>query len=128
MFEQDYIVRLIKEMVRAVLRLLFKSDIDLPAEELLKDTEKRSMLENLLDKIDAGNIDEAENELSDMVDGKDREGLTAALLFYSHLNEKDDAFLKAHDFSREEIKAGLADVAECYGLGSVAETFFNEEE
>ena len=29
-----------------------------------------------------------------------------ALIFYSHLNEKSNDFLEAHDFSREEIKAG----------------------
>lgn len=128
MFEQDYIMRLIKEMVRAVLRLIFKSDIDLPTEELVEDTEKRSMLENLLDMIDNGEINEAENKLYSVLDGEDRQDLEVALLFYSHLNEKDDDFLKEHDYSREEIRTGLMDAAAKYGLGSVAETFLSEDE
>ena len=41
MYEQDYIMRLIKEMVRAILKLLFNIDTESPSSELLKDAEEK---------------------------------------------------------------------------------------
>ncbi len=41
MFEQDYIIRLIKEMMRAILKLLFHMDTDNPNKDLLEEKEGR---------------------------------------------------------------------------------------
>ena len=49
MFEQDYIIRLIKEMIRAILKLLFHMDTDNPVKDLLEEKESRDTLEKLLD-------------------------------------------------------------------------------
>ena len=43
-FEQDYIIRLIKEMIRAILKLLFNIDTDNPIEDLLEDKESQDTL------------------------------------------------------------------------------------
>ena len=61
MFEQDYVMRLIKEMVRAILKLLFNIDTESPTIELLENKEEKETLENLIDMVDAGEINEAEN-------------------------------------------------------------------
>ena len=53
-------MRLIKEMLRTILKLLFHMDIDSPTEDLLKNEEKESW-KRLLDMIHRGNINEAEN-------------------------------------------------------------------
>lgn len=127
MFEQDYIMRLIKEMVRAILKALFHIDTESPVDEVLKDAQKKETLGVLLDLVDAGRIDEAENRIYEMTfDGDDLENLKTALLFYAYLNEKTDAFLEEHDFSREEVKTGLEDVVSRYGLDSMAEMFLEE--
>ncbi len=49
MFEQDYVMRLIKEMVRTILKLLFNIDTESPSAELLQDAEEQQALEALLD-------------------------------------------------------------------------------
>lgn len=121
MFEQDYIMRQIKEMVRALLKLLFNTDTESPGAEVLKTNEDRQTLENLLDMVDGGRIDEAENRLFELSENGDAEVLKLALLFYSHLNDKSDEFLEAHDFSREEIRSGIRDMAEKYGVGSFSD-------
>ena len=54
MFEQDYVMRLIKEMVRAILKLLFNIDTESPTIELLENKEEKETLENLIDMVDAG--------------------------------------------------------------------------
>lgn len=127
MFEQDYIMRLIKEMVRAILKLIFNLDTDSPASELLEDEKDKSVINILLDKIDAGNIGEAEDELYEMISDNGMEQLKMALIFYSHLNDKSDDFLLEHNFNREEIKLGLNDLTARYGLENVAEMFLEDE-
>lgn len=129
MFESDYIMRLIKEMIRALFRLIFHTNAETPAEEAAADLskEEKAALGELFRLADDGRIDEAENRLSDLVEEADGEALKIALLFYDHLNEKDDAFLEEHDFSRKEIKAGLETVAKKYGLLEMAEIFLEEE-
>ncbi|MCD8154242.1 MAG: DUF6483 family protein [Clostridiales bacterium] len=126
MFEQDYIMRQIKEMVRAILKLLFNIDTESPTEELLQKQEEKEQFHLLLDLVEKGRIDEAENRLYDIADGDDLCGLEMALLFYSHLNDKSDPFLEEHGFSREEVQMGLKDIVARYGLAGIADTFLSE--
>ena len=83
MVEQDYIMRLIKEMVRALLKLIFHTDLDLPSVEMLKDAERRCALEELLNLTDRGEINEAENRLYGLMETGGGEKLEMALIFYS---------------------------------------------
>ena len=39
------------------------------------------------------------------------------------LNDKSDEFLEAHNYSRDEIKAGLKDITVRYGVDGFAEMF-----
>jgi hypothetical protein len=121
MFEQDYVMRMIKEMVRMLIKLLFNVDSESPSVELLEDSEEREMLKRLLDMVDAGHINEAENELYELL--TDEAHLKAAFLFYSYLNDQDNAFLETNGFSREEVASGMKNVVKRLGLDSVAEMF-----
>ncbi len=126
MFEQDYIMRLIKEMVRAILKLLFNIDSESPTAELLENKEQKETLENLLDLVDAGKINEAENRLYDFISDSDMGSLEIALLFYSYLNDKTDAFLEENAFSREEVKSGMKNLVDMFGLSSIAGMFLED--
>lgn len=126
MFEQDYIMRLIKEMVRMVLKLLFNIDMESPTAELLENAEEKEALEKLLDMVDVGDINGAENRLYDLMSDGNRGSMQVALLFYSYLNEKPDEFLETNNFSREEVKSGMEELARSVGLGSIASTFLDE--
>ena len=126
MFEQDYIMRLIKEMVRALLKLLFNIDTESPTSELLEEKEAKETLDQLLDMVDDGKINQAENELYELLSQESMTNLEIALLFYSYLNDKEDGFLKEHDYSREEIKMGIKMLASRYGLNNIAELFLTE--
>lgn len=79
-----------------------------------------------MDLVDAGKINQAENRLSDFVNGADKGSLEMALLFYSYLNDKPDEFLKDHDFSREEIKLGMDRVVDVFGLSGIAKVFLTD--
>lgn len=126
MVEQDYIMRLIKEMIRTLLKLLFHIDIESPTSELVTDIEMKTALDDLLGMIDTGRINEAENKLYSITDGSDTRTLKVALLFYSYLNDKDDDFLKDSGFSREEIHMGIKDTVSRYGLNGISEIFLSD--
>ena len=127
MFEQDYVMRLVKEMVRTILKILFHIDTDSPIDELLKTSEEKETLNELLDLVDKGNINEAENWLYDLISEGNQSGLEFALLFYSYLNDKPDEFLEQNNYSREEIKLGLKDISSRYGLDTKTEKFLYDE-
>ena len=123
MYEQDYIIRLIREMIRAVLKLIFRIDAESLTEEMLEDSEVKAALDGLLDMVDEGRINEAENVVYEITEDGRYENLETALLFYSYLNEKPDEFLEENNFSRDEVKEGLLEIISRYGLGSMADTF-----
>lgn len=123
MFKQDNIMRLIKEMVRAILKLLFHIDTESPTSELIEDEKEKVALEALLDMVDEGFICKAENIVFEMIDAGDRKKLELVLLFYSYLNDKSDEFLEQNNFSRRQLQDNLKYIMTQYGLGSIAETF-----
>lgn len=125
MYEQDYIMRIIHEIVRTLLRLLFNIDTDALTADILQNEEKRT-LDEFTRMIDGGDINGAENRLYEIESGDYMNDLKVALLFYEHLNSKSNDFLEAHDFSREEIKLGLRDILEKYGLGDMTAMFLSE--
>jgi hypothetical protein len=122
-FEQDYIMRLVKEMVRALLKLLFNIDTDSPTSELLEDSEEKTTLDTLLNMVDDGKVNEAENKIYEMTENLEKNYLEVALLFYSYLNDKSDEFLEDNNFSRDEVKEGLETIVSRYGLNSIAAMF-----
>lgn len=122
MFDQDYIMRLIKDMVRMLLKLLFNIDTESPVTEQLSD-EAVQVYESLLDLIDQGNINEAENQIYELIEDRSMEHLQMALLFFDYLSSKSDEFLQEHNFSRNEIKEDLKDIVSKYGLDGMVESF-----
>ncbi|MDE7270224.1 MAG: hypothetical protein K2N81_07100 [Acetatifactor sp.] len=118
-------MRLIKEMVRAILKLLFQIDTDSPTEELLEEKEEKEAFHALVELIDDGRINEAENHLYEQMENEEANersaSLKTALLFYSYLNQKSDDFLKEHDYSRQEIQEGLNQIISRYGLEGLTE-------
>ena len=97
MLQDDYILRQIREMVHAVMKMLFNVNATELTPDVLEDQDVRDTL-----------------------------NLEIGLLFYYTLNGKSDEFLEAHNFSREEIMTGIQDLAERYNLSGIAEAFRTE--
>ena len=66
MLQDDYILRQIREMVRAVMKMLFQVSAVELTPDVIEDTDARQILTNLTDLADNGKIDEAENQLYEM--------------------------------------------------------------
>ena len=126
MLQDDFILRQIREMIHAVMKMLFQVNASELSPEVIEDVSARTVLEELLALTDEGRIDKAENQLYVMTCDGDRQNLEIGLLFYYNLNGKDDDFLEAHNFSREEIMTGIQDLADRYQLSGIAEAFRTE--
>lgn len=124
MFEQDYIMRRVHEIARVLAKILFNIDSETVSEELESRIEESDILEQLLDMIDNGQINEAENKLYDMLDEGIPNCIEIAILFYSYLNDKTDEFLIENGYSRCEVKDGIENVAERVGLRGLINTLF----
>ena len=73
--EKDYIMRMIKEMVRVLFSLMFgKKYVSVELEKENKYEVSGKNLKDFLDMIDSGEINEAENILLDSIDYTDRNG------------------------------------------------------
>ena len=118
--EKDYIMRMIKEMVSVLFSILLGKQYVSVDEERKNGYEVSGTdLNDLLDMIDNGQINEAENLMLDDIDYSDKKELAAALLFYQYLSEKKKDFLQDHDYSDEEILDGAKQVLQKAGYGEI---------
>ena len=118
--EKDYIMRMIKEMVSVLFSILLGKQYVSVDEERKNGYEVSGTdLNDLLDMIDNGQINEAENLMLDDIDYSDKKELAAALLFYKYLSEKKKDFLWDHDYSDEEILDGAKQILQKAGYGNI---------
>ena len=114
-FIQDYIMRLIHEMVCIALKILFNLTVEESEQQIEENQDESEMYSKLKNLIDNGKICEAENLLFADKDESDKSILLIGIQMYNYLNEFDDDFLESHDFSRQEIREGLETLMDKYG-------------
>lgn len=124
MFEQDYIMRQIRQIIKILVKVLFNIDDESPSSALIQNIESRKTADDLLRKAETGNINNAENELSELIKNRTADGLLIGIVFYSYLNEKDDDYLEISNFSREKVENGIKHLLSEYGLESLSDIFF----
>ena len=112
-YERDYIMRLIHGIARMLARMLFGDELREDGELLtVMDTAGREKLDYLRLMVDSGQINAAEEKLFDLLESTAWEARRKAALiiaFYDCVNDRDDDFLAAANFPREEIISGLED-------------------
>ncbi|MBO5104673.1 MAG: hypothetical protein J6B74_06410 [Ruminococcus sp.] len=124
MFEQDYIMRQIHQIIKVLVKVLFNVDSETITSSMIQNTETRETADYLLKKIDGGNIGEVENEFSELTENKIMDNLLLGMVFYSYLNEKDDDYLESNNFSRDEVENGIKRLLSDYGLEDIGNIFF----
>lgn len=123
-YEQDYIMRMIKQVIAALVSVILGKEntmVDLPLEDQYKSSE--GMLHDLLTMVNDQRINEAENMLYEKYDFANKKDVEDAIMFYSYLNKLDDEFLIKCNFSRDEIELGLKKVASLSGMQGFVEAF-----
>ena len=106
--EKDYIMRMIKEMVRVLFSLAFgQKYVSVELEKENKYEVSGKNLKIFLNMIDLGQINEAENILLDSIDYTNKNEVMAVALFYQYLSEKDNQFLENNNYTKEEVLSGF---------------------
>ncbi|MDE6053902.1 MAG: hypothetical protein K2G55_09100 [Lachnospiraceae bacterium] len=119
-YEKDYIMRVIKEMVRVLFSLLFgKKYVSVEQENENKYEVSGKKLNELKAMVDQGKMNEAENILLDGIDYANKNEVAAAALFYQYLSEQEDDFLKQHNYSKEEVLDGMKQLLKNAGFSDL---------
>lgn len=111
-YEQDWIMRQIKSMVRFIYSMLSRETVETEKEASQEEYLVRETLRHLLDQ---GRLREAEILASNrIIDAKSAAGI--GIWFYDKLNDLSNEELLAGGFLREEIEEGIRRICEEYRL------------
>ena len=131
-YEKDYIMRLIHGIARILARMLFNRELDeAGGYAMVMEEAERENDDYLRQMVDDGKVNEAEEKLFDLIAStswEDKQKAALVLSFYDYLNGKDDEFLAAADFSREEIITGLEDGMKAVGMEIPAMLIFHGQD
>lgn len=117
MYEQDYIMRAISNLIYFLARIVTGKDTATYVVSMSEEHKGSDLLhQTIVDLLAGGKINEAENLLFEEFDPDDQNYILVALDFYQRLNALDDQALQQNDFSREEIEEGLRDMASRAGI------------
>ena len=127
MFEQDYLMRQIKEMIAVIMKVLFGAEMQ-TAEDVIEYQRTSGGSDNdlLYRMIDGGAIREAEALLYESMTAKTAANLLKGYAFYQYLAQKDDDFLEANHYERNMIADGVCRLAALFGAGHIAALFLPE--
>ncbi|OYP47240.1 hypothetical protein C8E03_105200 [Lachnotalea glycerini] len=126
MLEDDYITRMIKDMVKAIVKaILGKSELNYELPKENERTDNDMLFDKLTKLADEGKINEAENLLFTKLEFKEPKELEIAMAFYLHINEYEEDFLESANYSRNEISEGIEAIAKKYGYSGIMNVFNN---
>lgn len=136
-YENNGLGRIIHDTIRMAGIILFGAwNEKYRQPRFLENGAQESFYQRLLDMIDNGKVNDAENMLLEHLEEEGisetillsaaekedpqrkqrRQSLETALCVYGYMNGKTDDFLEEHDYSREEIQQGVADVMMMSGI------------
>ena len=106
--------------------------------KLVENAAQEDFYQRLLQRIDRGEINEAENELLAYMEGKrsvekaalqdigtvDNTILDMAFSVYGYMNEKEDIFLEQNNYCRQEIEEGIQGLLMRFGVSIPADSWF----
>lgn len=114
MIEKDYIMRIIHEMVRTIIKIIFNID-EKKEETQISNGQIEEKRRRLYGLADSGAINEAENQLFEEMDASDLDYLLLGMLFFDYINDFSDEVLEKAGYTREEIRSGIETLLIEYG-------------
>ena len=103
MLTEDWMMRQVEALARSIAYLVFHKDTTL-------------YVPTGAEKLEAGDIGEAEDLLFQASEEGGLECLEVGVDFYARLNDLTDDQLKQAGFGRDEIQEGLQDLADQFGV------------
>ncbi len=127
MLETGYVMLQIRLLIQALTKLLTGQTGE-QMDSTLIEAEAAGKSMGLMDLAAQGRINEGENRLFAALEQspEDTMLLKEGLDFYSWLNDKEESWLQLFDFSHEEIRAGVRDLAVLMGQSVMADLVLDE--
>lgn len=123
--DKDYILRMINDLVKSIAFIVLgKNDVEYELPENDEYSKVDYLYVRLLEMVNQGNINEAENLLFDEINTSDMKQFEMALSFYLYLNDFGDDYLEKNDYSRDEIGEGIKSICKEYGVNTMVEFLF----
>ena len=126
MYEEDFIMRQIREITAVIAKVLFGKKAD--SMTLMLHQRERQKVEFLADKVKDGEIQDAVDELNRLADNNTKENLMVGLEFYNQLCELDEDFFIENGYSFVKAREDFESFAEKFGLEQMTELYFGKEE
>ena len=121
MVKQDYLMRMINDLITGMAKMLFHTDIREDEELDFQSDTLGEQFKALLDLADEGKLEEAFEEMDRILDQGHMESLKMALYFFEYLNRSDEDDLEARDREREDLQEKILEAADRFGYRSMAE-------
>ncbi|WP_343337057.1 hypothetical protein TPELB_21750 [Terrisporobacter petrolearius] len=123
--EKDYILRMVKDLVKSIAHIVLgKSEMEYELPEHDEYSRIDYLYVRLLELVNQGKINDAEDMLFDEINTSDMKQFEMAMSFYLYLNDFGDDYLESNDYSRDEISEGIKSICKEYGVSSMVEFLF----
>ncbi|MDE5792805.1 MAG: hypothetical protein K2H66_04685 [Oscillospiraceae bacterium] len=122
MFEQDYIMIQIKQIIEVAMKMFFNIDIATPATMMIQDQDKQDKSDKLILEIDGNNIRNAIADFKSVTSDKTKDDLLIGFYFFTKLCALDEEILNANNITYSEIQDEMRMFLAQYGIG---EQIFN---
>ena len=120
--EKDYILRMIKDLTKSIAHLILgKSEIEYELPEESEYSRVDTLYVKLIELVNMGQINEAEDLLFDEINPSDMRQFEMAMSFYLYLNDFGDDYLEKNNYSRDEITEGIRSICKEYGVSSMVD-------
>ena len=128
MYEEDFNIVLLNDLAASAGKMLFEVDYGSTPVSLcsIKDADTRKEAEALLEMVDQGQIQEAEDKMFNITNVRTADNMMVGFVYYAYLTGKDNDWLAKYSYSPQKIKERIRYFAERYGIEEMVDLFFYE--
>ena len=126
MFEQDWIMRQIREISKMIAHVMLNAEVQSTVAELPQ--EERELADDLINKMKSGKVQEAVDEVNRLADDNTRENLLIGLEFYTSLSDMEEDFLEASGYSLVKARRDFKIFAEKFGMKQMTDLYFGNDD
>ena len=126
MFEQDYIMRQIKEITAVMAKVLFNAKVE-DSFVMLQEAEKQQVF-NLVEMTRNGKLKDAVEEVDRLTDNNTKENLMIGLSFYNYLNDIPEYIFTENEYNSARLRRDFRKFVNKFGLSQMTDLYFGEEE
>ena len=126
MYEEDFIMRQIREITAVIAKVVFGKKAD--SMTLMLHQRERQKVEYLADKVKDGEIQDAVEELDRLADNNTKENLMIGLEFYAQLSDMDEEYFINSGYSFGQVRDDFKRFAKKFGMEQMTELYFGKDD